>query len=116
MPSFTTDGLRYFVSYITGPSHIRLGVEWAAGPEASVALGRLPPVGGCEHGELSEARVAEAVAAGIAEANRRLGVAYRPARILYVANDSPRYDLFRHCASLLVQRHAEGGHFERAGA
>lgn len=113
MPSFTTDGRRYFVSFITGPSHVRLGIEWAAEPEESVALERLLPIGGCEHGELTETLVAESVDAGIAEANRRLGVAYRPARILYVANDSPRYDLFQHCASLLVQRHADGEHFEK---
>ena len=93
MPSFTRDGRRYFVSYITGPSHDRLGVEWAAGPLASATLERLPPIGGCDHGEPSEGRVTEAVAGGIAEANRRLDAAYHPARILYVADDSPRHDL-----------------------
>ncbi len=113
MPSFTTDGHRNFVSYISGPSHVLLGVEWTEEPGGTPILERLAPLGDCRHGELSEARILAAVTEGIAEANRGCGVAYHPSRILYVANDSPRYDLFRHCATLLVQRRAEGTPFRQ---
>jgi hypothetical protein len=65
---------------------------------------RESPVGGCQHGELDEGKVLAAVMAGIEEVSTEL----HPAEIVYVANDSPRYDLYRHCARLLAEQYVSG--------
>ena len=106
-----TDGKRFFISYITGPSHVRVGVEWAEQPMQTTAIFKLPAIGDCEHGKLSEVHIIQAVLTGVADACRELGVSYHVRSIHYVANDSPRYDLYRYCSSLLVEHLANGGDF-----
>ena len=104
MPTFTTEGNRLFVSYITGPSHVRLGLAFS---EMAIPLPTIvcqPPIGTCNHGETEEALLVEAVAAGVAHVNPSLHVA----EIVYVANDSPHYSLYRHCARLLAERFLQG--------
>jgi hypothetical protein len=70
-----------------------------------------PPVGGCHHAPLEEARIRKAVLDGVAEARQTAGFSLYAAEILYVADDSPRYDIYQHCAYLLAQRPASGAEF-----
>lgn len=106
MPTFTRKNGRYFVSYITGPSHVLLGLSF--GPASTQpALVRQPRVNHCDHGPLDESRIREAVMAGVAEA----GVQLHPVEIVYCEGDSPRYELYQHCGCVLAQRVASGAEF-----
>lgn len=48
-----------------------------------------------------------AVLEGVAEA----GVHLHPTKVVYVENDSPRYDLYKYCAYLLAKRVGAGEPF-----
>jgi hypothetical protein len=104
MPTFTSEGERHFVSYITGPSHIRLGLRFSASPVPSPEITCQPAIGASDHAAIDERLLLEAVAAGTAEASPLLTIA----EVFYVADDSPRYSLYRHCAKLLAERFLQG--------
>jgi len=104
MPVFTTDGHRHFVSIITGPSHVRLGLRFVTDPLASPSVVREPPIGLCGHGELDETAIVSAVASGIAEVSCSLFAS----EIIYIADDSPRYALYAQCAKLLAEQFCKG--------
>jgi hypothetical protein len=105
MPSFFREGEHYFISYITGPAHVLLGLAVARGGDArDVLMVRWQAVGRCGCGPVDEKRVREEVLAGIAAANKSVGSDWRPIEIVYVENDSPRYSLYEHCAKTLVER------------
>lgn len=97
---------RHFIAYITGPSHVLLGIAFGSAPVVP-SLHRESRQGGCDHGPLDEAQISRAVLEGAAKANVQL----HPAEIVYVENDSPRYDLYKHCAYLLAKRVAAGEPF-----
>jgi len=107
VPSFTTDGLHYFISYISGPSHILLGIALADEPAPLIQMVERPPVGTCSHGAIDPGAVRKAVMAGVQE----FGAGLYPTTIVYVANDSPRYALYQHCAKLIAERLTAGGNF-----
>ena len=88
----------YTVSSITGPSHVWLGIVFAETPKANPELVERPAIGDCKHGTLDAGRILTAVREGIEEASVGLYID----RVEYVANDSPRYDLYRHCAKSLA--------------
>ena len=100
MATFTTDGDTHFVSIVTGPSHVRLGLRFTDSRVEKPAMVRRPAVGNCDHGALDEAEIASAVASGIAD----VSLVIYAAEIIYVADDSPRYSLYARCAQLLAQR------------
>jgi hypothetical protein len=104
MPTFTTIGPRHFVSLVTGPSHVRLGVRFSTSPVASPSVVREAPISGCGHGELDEVVIVNAVLAGIAEVSSSLFAA----EVIYVADDSPQYSLYTRCAKLLADRFING--------
>lgn len=106
MPTFTRKDGRHFVSYITGPLHVLLGVSFGPADTKPVIVRQSHP-GGCNHGSLDESRIREAVVAGIAEADVQL----HPVEIIYCEGDSPHYELYRHCARALAQRVASGAEF-----
>jgi hypothetical protein len=89
------------VSLITGPSHVFLGIRFGDGP---VELVKQPPIGSCQHGVLDEARICKAVRSGLAKANAEGRTSLEAASVMYVENDSPRYDMFERCAYLLALR------------
>jgi hypothetical protein len=89
------------VSLITGPSHVFLGIRFGDGP---VELAKQPPIGNCPHGALDESRIREAVRSGLAKANAKGGTSLDAAAVMYVENDSPRYEMFERCAYLLASR------------
>jgi hypothetical protein len=70
-----------------------------------------PPVSGCQHASLEEALIRKAVRDGLAEAREKAGTAFHVTEIVYVADDSPRYDIYQDCACLLAQRVASGAEF-----
>ena len=107
MPGFSRDNDTYFVSYVTGPSHVRLGLAFAATP-APLVIHRESRKNSCNHGPLDESRIREAVVAGVAHAAKQL----YPVKIIYLEGDSPRYELFEHCARLLARRVAAGEPFD----
>jgi hypothetical protein len=104
MPTFTTKGDQHFVSYITGPSHILLGLRFSDVPILRPEIIQQPAVGSCNHGEIDEPSLIEAVIAGTADVSLSLAVA----QVIYVADDSPQYSLYRHCAKLLAERFLQG--------
>lgn len=109
MPSFAKDGKHFVVSYITGPSHVLLGLAVSRErSDSDVLMVRRPAARRCLCGSVEERRVREAVLAGIAAANHDLGSDWRPTEIVYVEDDSPRYSLYEHCAKQLVER-IDGG-------
>src|SRR5262245_25233926 len=103
MPGFTKKGDTYFCSYITGPSHVLLGLRLGS-PSVIPSMVRLPAKQNCQHGALDEDRIREAVQQGLAQVFARLGVELHVAEISYVADDSPRYEMYQHCAMLLAER------------
>jgi hypothetical protein len=106
MPGFWRKNNRYFVSYITGPSHVLLGLSF--GPVGvEPALVRLSRSDSCDHGPLEESRIRDAVMAGVAAA----GVQLHPAEIIYCEGDSPRYELYQHCGCVLARQVASGADF-----
>ena len=106
MPGFMRKEDTYYVSYITGPSHVLLGLEFGSAV-VQPSVHRNDAQGSCSHGTLDETRIVAAVVEGVAEA----GVQLHPAKIVYVENDSPRYDLYKYCAYLLANRVAAGEAF-----
>ena len=111
MPSFFQSGRFRGVAYITGPSHICLQVAFASAPVPQPELVPFPAAGTCSHGPLDPERIRAAVVEASASTNHKLGTSFFPAAIGYVPTDSPRYELFGHCAALLVRRLARGEPF-----
>jgi hypothetical protein len=109
MPGFTKmkDG-RFFISYVTGPSHVLLGLSF--GPALVEPVMICQSNSRCGHGLLDERRIREAVIAGVAAATSKL----HPTEIVYVDDDSPRCEIFKHCAFLLAQRVESGAEFQEA--
>lgn len=102
MPQFGhKDGFET-VSLTTGPSHVFLGIRFGA--DGPVELVKQPPIGACQHGALDEARIREAVRSGLTKANAEGGSSLAAAAVMYVENDSPRYEMFERCAYLLASR------------
>jgi hypothetical protein len=104
MPSFSKEEKYFFVSYVTGPTHVRLGLalttSTAVEPLLVVANTH---VGDCCHGEIDEVRLKRAVIDGIKTANQTMGTSVQAMEIVYIPNDSPRYELFSYCARLIVE-------------
>ena len=101
MPQFGHEDGFDTVSLITGPSHVFLGIRFGDGP---LELKKRPPIGSCQHGVLDEARIRDAVRSGLSKANAEGGTSLDAAAVLYVENDSPRYQMFERCAYLLASR------------
>lgn len=110
MPVYWKQGPRYYVSYITSPSHVRLGLTFdkhANAPSLTCepAIGKGPPT------QFDEEKIVEAVLAGVYEVNLEHNRHLNVTDIAYVADDSPRYSLYQHCAKLIAERVVQGGDF-----
>lgn len=104
MPQFGQQDGFQTVAYTAGPAHVLLGLRFDDGEQRTFELVKRPAIGACDHGQLDEARIAKAVVAGVARANAETGAVRSIVRAFYVENDSPRYDLYEHCAYLLASR------------
>ena len=114
MPQYFQSGRFPGISYITGPSHVSLQLAFVGQLEHEPELIALQPSGRCSHATLDPQRVRSAVVEAANETNRDLGTAFFPAAIAYVPNDSPRYDLFGYCTTLLLRRLSNGEPFQPA--
>lgn len=108
MPDFFQQGDVRFVSYITGPSHNLLGLEFGSQLVGQPLMEARPAVGACDHGRIDEAELLKAVLMGVAESSSPGSQSLTVRRIVYVVDDSPRYDIYRHCAKLLSRRVLDG--------
>ena len=84
------------VQYVTGPQHVWLGVRFSRDQTPTEIVVR-SPLGGCSHGTLDQDQIAKAIFAAADE------YGLHPERIEYVANDSPNYEIYKHCARLLAR-------------
>ena len=109
MPGFTQKDGRFFVAYITGPSHVLLGIAFGQVRSEPVMI-RQSKSHYCDHVPLDERRIREAVITGVAAADSKL----YPSEIIYIEDDSPRYEVYQHCAFLLAQRVASGAEFQES--
>ena len=109
MPGFTQKDGRFFVFYITGPSHVLLGLAFGQSPAEPIMVCQ-PKSHRCDHEALDERRIRAAVLAGVADSKSEL----HPTEIIYVEDDSPRYEIYQHCAFLLAQRVASGAKFSES--
>ena len=111
MPNFTTDSRFHYISFITGPSHNLLGLELGKDTQGKIELIKKPCIGDCDHGMINEAQLLIAIQDGVKKANSEKNAQYSIKSVVYVENDSPRYDIYKHCAELIVKRLYEGGNF-----
>ena len=114
MPTYLQSGEFYGVSYITGPAHVLLQVAFSSVPVAEPSLVALPAISTLPQTALDPQQISRAVLDAAATTNAELGTAFFPAVIRYVADDSPRYPLYGHCATLLIRRLASGEPFAPA--
>jgi len=91
------------VSYVTGPSHVTLGLSFGESTTIPQLI-ELSAIGECLHGTLDEERIQLAVNEDVAKATDESGSALHLTEVVYVENDSPNYDLFRYCAYLISKR------------
>jgi hypothetical protein len=113
MPSFIAKDGRHFVAYVTGPSHVLLGVRFVEHP-VEPRLVKQPPQDAYAHGPLDEFQIRAAVQEALAAFRAEAGTKLHAAEIVYVENDSPSYELFRYAALLLAEHYANGGEFKHA--
>ena len=114
MPSYTQSGEFYGISYITGPAHVMLQVAFSAVPVSEPSLVALPAVSALPHTAPDPQQILSAVLDAATATNAELGTAFFPSVIRYVADDSPRYSLYGHCATLLIRRLASVEPFQAA--
>jgi hypothetical protein len=80
MPSFFIKAGRHFVSVITGPQHVLLGIRFTD-QTVEPQLVKLPPVGSCFHGALDEQKIREAVQGVLAAIEQRRVSTFLPQRL-----------------------------------
>ena len=115
MPHFSQREGHFFVSYVTGPFHVTLGLSFG-GSTATPKLTRAPAIGECSHGALDERQILSAVNEGVAKATGDSGSPLHLSEVVYVENDSPNYGLFRYCAYLISRRLLNGEPFSTASS
>ena len=113
MPQFFIKEGRHFILYITGPSHVLLGVKFASRP-MELTITRTSAQEICSHGHLDEAKIRQAVTDGLEAFRAEFGGELYAEEIIYVENDSPRYDMFKYTAYLLAKHFFNGGEFQPA--
>lgn len=113
MPVFAIKEGCHFISYITGPSHVLLGVRFASKP-VELGMTKTEAQGECFQGNLDEAKIRQAVTDGLEAFRTEFSGELYAEEIIYVENDSPRYDMFKYTAYLLAKHLFNGGEFTPA--
>ena len=103
---FGRRGDLHTVSCITGPAQVWLGLAFSETPNVAPEMVERQAIGGCQHGALDAAEILAAVREGVEDANVGLFVH----SIEYIADDSPRYELYRRCARALAEHVASSKH------
>ncbi|MFN3652016.1 MAG: hypothetical protein ACK47B_20770 [Armatimonadota bacterium] len=104
MPQFSEIGGFQTASFITGPSHVLLGLRFGAHGSAQLTLHRRPPIGTCSHGQIDEVQLERAIRTGVDRANAERGTKCGAVEAFYIENDSPKYSLYERCTYLLTLR------------
>ena len=112
MPQYTKSNESYRVSYITGPSHVLLGLTLSQAKPAAINIRNLGSAGKCHHGQLNLESIKESVIEGVTKANQLCGTKYYVGQIEYIENDTPNYALYTHCAYLIIKGLHEGIEFK----
>ena len=108
MPSYIEKDGSYFISYITGPKHILLGLRFVT--EAStVEIIKNPSVSDRFCQDMDEQKLLLAVEDGLRAHSQECGLRLFVSKLEYVADDSPDYALFAHCTQLLARRFTHDG-------
>lgn len=103
---FIHDGTFYKVARITGPAHNLLSLRFAEGDASTeLVVERLKPM---LNPSLDGQSVASEAQAGVEDANRQFGTAYRIAALQFADDDSPPESVYRLLAFSLVERLANG--------
>ena len=101
------DGFLY-VARITGPTHNLLQLKLSNVPGSPLNCEELFSAGKCNHGELDQTKITDAVKVGVAAANAKSGTMFHPVHIRYVANDTGPEDIYQLLAEALVSKVAAG--------
>ncbi|BFM13651.1 hypothetical protein R50072_38040 [Simiduia litorea] len=112
MPQFTRSGDHYRVTYISGPSHVLLGLLLDEGNETKIDMVGLGAVGTCNHGSHNLENMKQGVIEGVSKANTKFSTNFSIKEIEYVENDTPNYTLYAHCAYLIIKGIYEGEQFK----
>jgi hypothetical protein len=108
---YSRQGEYLTISRITGPSHNLLQLRLTEVLDAEPQIERMPAMGTCVHGPLSDQAVLDSVKAGIAHANAELGTAYAIDRVRFVDNDCPPEGVYGMLAALVIRRLHSGAEF-----
>ena len=109
---FQRDGV-FFVTYVTGPRHVALGLAFGASSEPFVLIKRKQrPAKPCDHGTLDGQQILEAVRTGLNKATSSLRSELHLTKVVYFEGDSPEYGLYGYCAYLIAKRFLENQPFE----
>ena len=104
MPQFSEfDGIPQ-VSYITGPRHLLLAIDFVSEPVELIKVIKRPAVGVCKHGFINESELKETVVQVTTELNQQSKKYICPARIAYVESDSAIIELYAICTKLLYDK------------
>ena len=112
MPQYTRSGDYYRVSFVTGPSHVLLGLLLGVGNKANIDMVSLGVAGKCNHGSHDLENMKQSVIEGVSKANNEFGTNFTIKEIQYVKNDTPNYTLYVHCAYLIIKGIYEGKQFK----
>jgi hypothetical protein len=108
---FSKVGDRLQASRITGPTHNFLGLRVDVAMPERLLIARLQPIGKRGPSGIDEAKLVEAVMAGVARANSENGTSWHIVEITYVEDDTPVYGQYEICAHAIVQRLSRGEPF-----
>ena len=104
MPTFNNKGL-HFVSLITGPTHVLLGLEWGDETrDENILIEVTSPIGEHQHAPIDQNKMKQTVLSAVKEMSQSASVPLAIRRIRYVANDSPDYRLYEQAARLLAEQ------------
>ena len=103
MPGFHIDGGTHFVSFITGPSHNILGLKLVDDKRESPLI--VAKEGKYASNTFDEAKLTIAVQTGVDRALKDSSRKIYVSEIVYMKDDSVRYDAYEICAGLIVERY-----------
>ncbi|MBU2709024.1 hypothetical protein KCM76_23715 [Zooshikella marina] len=112
MPGYYKKGNRYIVTMITGPAHVYLGLKFGSEEPNSIKVIKTGSTDVRLNGSLDEEEIIKHSLEGVATANGKLNGELEIVELEYVANDSPRYDIYRRCAFLIAEAVLSGASFD----
>ncbi len=91
----------YVVTYITGPTHNYLALEFSKDIyNDKVSVVKL----GEKDSLIIETKLLDTVKSGVNEANKDFNADFRIQTIQYVSDDTPKYDIYKQLAYSIIER------------